>query len=213
MKKLIALLLFINFPIILNAQWVQTNLNSGIGYCLYSDDTTVYAGTDQGIYYTDDIGDPWFSIGPQDWIFSLITVGNNLIAGSNAHGIWISSDMGQNWTHPLGIDNHSVNSLCKNDNYLFAGTWGGGVFRSSDNGSSWQNIGLNGEAVEALLSMGDTIFAGGGDIQGTKINVSTDNGDSWDYRYCLIRQIELIVLLIKTENYLPVLTVYIQVTI
>jgi len=184
MKKFIILLLFLNFPLILNAQWVQTALNPGLGYCLYSDGTTVYAGTNYGVYFTNDIGEPWFSIGPQDEIMSIITAGNNIIAGSGAsYGIWITSNMGQTWAHPSGIDNQSVYSLCRNDNYLFAGTWGSGVFRSSDNGSSWQNIGLGGNDVEALASMSDTIFAGGGDIQGAKVYVSIDNGNSWDYRY------------------------------
>jgi len=184
MRKLILLLVFLIVPMILNAQWVQTNIDPGIGYCLFSDETTTYAGTENGVYYTTDIGDPWFSIGPNDWVFSVITAGSNIIAGSGAgKGIWITSDLGENWTHPSGIDNQSVNALWKNESYLFAGAWGGGVFRSDNDGSSWQNIGLDGEPVEAIFSMGDTIFAGGMDIQGAKVYFSASNGDSWDYRY------------------------------
>jgi len=184
MQKLVLYLVFLTFPLILNAQWVQTNLNPGIGYCLFSNDTTIYAGTNTGVYYTNDIGDPWFSIGPEDWIFSVITSGNNIVAGSGSDkGIWITSDLGESWVHASGIDSQSVNALCKSENYLFAGTWGGGVFRSDNNGSSWQKVGLDGEPVQAVLSLAGTIFAGGEDIIGGKVYFSTNNGDTWDYRY------------------------------
>jgi len=186
MQKLISrlLILILIFPFILNAQWVQTNLNPGIGYSLFSNDTTIYAGTNSGVYYTNDIGDPWFSIGPDDWIYSLIKAGNNLVAGSgSAKGIWISSDLGANWSNASGMENQSVYALCKNDNYIFAGTWGSGVFRSGDKGSTWQKVGLEGEPVQAVFSLADTIFAGGEDLIGGKIYFSTNNGESWDFRY------------------------------
>ncbi|MBN2425407.1 MAG: T9SS type A sorting domain-containing protein [Calditrichaceae bacterium] len=184
MKKLTNLYsLFLTIPIILNAQWIQTGLNPGIGYCLYSNDTTIYAGTNEGVFYTNDIGDPWYSIGPEDLILSLITAGNTLIAGSDAHGIWISSNMGEDWAHPAGMDNKSIRAFCKNDSFIFAGTWGNGVFRSRDNGNSWQYTGLDEQAVEALYATGDTIFAGGEYTDGVKVNFSFNNGNSWDYRF------------------------------
>ena len=183
MKKLNTIYsILLTIPIFLNAQWIQTNLNPGIGYCLYSNDTILYAGTNEGVFYTNDVGDPWYNIGPEDLIFSLITAGNTIIAGSDAHGIWISSNMGENWTHPTGMDNKSIRTFCKNDSFIFAGTWGNGVFRSKDNGNSWQYTGLDGQAVEALYAVGDTIFAGGEYTDGVKVNFSFNNGDSWEYR-------------------------------
>jgi len=184
MKKHRLLLFVLNFPMMLSAQWVQTNLNPGIGYCLFADSTTLYAGTDQGLYYTNDIGDPWFSIGPQDLIFSVITSGSNIVAGSGTgKGIWISSDMGENWSQASGMDQQSVYTLNKKDNYLFAGSWAGGVFRSGDNGSTWEKVGLDDEPVEAIFSLGEIIFAGGMDSQGGKVFFSINNGITWDYRY------------------------------
>ena len=40
----------------LEAQWIQSNLNAGLGRSLYSDGTTIYAATSQGVYYTTDAG-------------------------------------------------------------------------------------------------------------------------------------------------------------
>ncbi len=186
MKMTSIIFLCLLLPIFINAQWIQTSLNPNGGYSLYSNDTTLFAGTDRGVYYTNDIGEPWFSIGPaNEWIFSVITAGNKVIAGSDSKGIWITSDLGLNWTHPSGIDGQSVHALCKNNKYLFAGTWGGGVFRSEDDGSSWYKVGLDGEGVLAVLTIGDTIFAGSSflDENGTKVFRSFNNGNTWDFSY------------------------------
>jgi len=183
MKFLCITMLLLVYPLIIYAQWVQTNLNPGIGYCLYSDGTTIYAGTNEGVYYTETNGDPWFSIGPSDLVFSLVTAGDTIVAGSGTgKGIWYTADLGENWIKAAGIDSQSANILCKHDQFLFAGSWGGGVFRSGTNGSSWQSVGLVGEPVEAMLSVGDILLAGGMGIQGARAFFSTDNGESWDYR-------------------------------
>ena len=183
MKSMRSFLLFSIIPLTLSGQWVQTNLNPGLGYCLFSNDTLIFAGTDNGVYYTDDAGDPWFGIGPDDLVFSIITTGGRIIAGSGAgQGIWLSSDLGKNWTHSTGMDNQSVNALCRNSSYIFAGVWAGGVFRSDDNGSSWQKVGLDGDAVESLISVNDTIFASGMGTTGARVYFTANNGDSWDHR-------------------------------
>jgi len=183
MKKLTVTIITIIFPIVVFAQWVQTNLNPGIGYCLYSDGRTIYAGTDQGVYYTNDLGDPWFSIGPNDLIFAVLTAGDTIIAGSGTgHGIWLSNDQGSNWIGASVIDSNAVYALCKKDKYLFAGSWAGGVFRSNDRGKSWQKVGLDGEPVEAIFATNNIILASGMGNEGARVFFSIDDGDSWEYR-------------------------------
>jgi photosystem II stability/assembly factor-like uncharacterized protein len=185
MRKSVFVLFLLSLPIISRAQWLQTNLDPGAAYYLFSDDSGLYAGTETGVYFTSESGDPWFSIGPEDLIFSVITSGNKIIAGSGiGKGIWLSTDRGKNWDSASGILDQSIYTLCQKDNYLFAGTWGGGVFRSSDQGDTWNKVGLDGEPVEAIFSTGDTVFAGGADYRGVAtVSYSTDNGDSWVARY------------------------------
>ena len=146
MRKSVFVLFLLSLPIISRAQWLQTNLDPGAAYYLFSDDSGLYAGTETGVYFTSESGDPWFSIGPEDLIFSVITSGNKIIAGSGiGKGIWLSTDRGKNWDSASGILDQSIYTLCQKDNYLFAGTWGGGVFRSSDQGDTWNKVGLDGE--------------------------------------------------------------------
>jgi len=178
---------FIIFIIILlntviNAQWVQSLLNSNLGRTLYSDGTTIYAGSSQGVYYTNDIGNPWISIGPLRDVSFLITIGNkSIIDVGSSDGVYTTTNNGQNWNQATGL-NGAVYALAKNDDYLFAGTWAGigGVFRSSDNGDSWQPAGLANKGITDLLVVGNTIYAASPDVY-SRIYYSTDNGANWNY--------------------------------
>lgn len=166
----------------LNAQWVQSNLNAGLGRSLYSDGTTIYAATSQGVYYTSDIGDPWISIGPQyEDIFSVIKNGNKIIAGSGmGHGVFLSSDNGQTWYQPATLNNRSVYALAKSSTHIFAGTWGAGIFRSADDGETWESAGLNPRSIWDLLVVGNTLFAASPDLY-SRIYFTSDNGVTWNY--------------------------------
>src|SRR5512135_1373504 len=81
------------------AQWVQSGLNCNLGRSLYTDGTTIYASSAQGVYTTSGTGDPWFSIGPAgEDIFCVTSAGTKLIAGSlSGRGIFLSTNGGQNW--------------------------------------------------------------------------------------------------------------------
>ncbi|OGU76915.1 MAG: hypothetical protein A2V93_07575 [Ignavibacteria bacterium RBG_16_34_14] len=166
----------------LNAQWIQSSLNPGLGRSLFSDGTTIYAATNQGVYCTNDIGEPWFNIGPQNEdIFTVITVANKIIAGSGmGHGVFLSTDSGQNWYQPPTLSNHSIYTLAKNSSYIFAGSWGGGVFRSNDNGESWESVGLSGKGIMDLLAVENRLYVACPDGY-SKIYYSSDNGNTWDY--------------------------------
>ena len=167
---------------ITQAQWVQTNLNADVGHALYSDGTIIYAATALGVYYTSDIGDPWFSIGPaNEDIYCIIKTGNKIIAGSGtSHGVFLTTDNGQNWYQPPTLTNQTVYALAKNSSYVFAGTWGGGIFRSGDNGESWESAGLAGKGFKALLAVGDTLFAASPESNSI-VYFTGDNGNTWDY--------------------------------
>ena len=168
---------------ILQAQWVQSNLNSGLGRSLYSDGTTVYAATLQGVYYTNDTGDPWFSIGPQNEdIFSIVKSDNKIIAGSGTdHGVYLSTNNGQDWYQPPTLMNQSIWALAKSNTHIFAGTWGGGVFRSADNGESWESAGLDGRAIRDLLVVDNKLYAASDDFSYGRIYYTSDNGNTWNY--------------------------------
>ncbi|MBN2093392.1 choice-of-anchor D domain-containing protein, partial [candidate division KSB1 bacterium] len=104
--------------------------------------------------------------------------GEQLFAGSEYGGVFVSANSGDNW-NPVntGLTNLTVRALCANSTYTFAGTWGGGVFRSNNSSISWTpvNTGLTNLNVTSLYYSGTTLIAGtwGG------VFLSTNNGTSW----------------------------------
>ena len=107
-----------------------------------------------------------------------IVSGTNLFAGTEAGGIFLSTDNGANWT-PMsnGLTSLQVNSLAVSGSTLFAGT-SGGVFLSTNNGANWSasNFGLPANTSVNALTVSDTnIFAG----TASGVFLSTNNGTSW----------------------------------
>ncbi|HEX7357423.1 MAG TPA: T9SS type A sorting domain-containing protein [Ignavibacteriaceae bacterium] len=178
MKVLLFVLLF---PVLVSAQWTQTQLGDAqIGYNIYSSGTEVFAATLNGVYSTTDLGNPWFNIGLQNQlVFDVITSGKYIIAATEGigPGVFRSSDHGNNWLNTAGIANQSVRAFAKNSSYVFACTWGGGIFRSSDDGANWQSVGLTNKGFRSIYAAGETIFCGA-----DKIYSSTDNGNTWSDR-------------------------------
>ena len=82
-----------------------------------------------------------------------INSSGDIFAGTDASGVFRSTDNGNSWTQisnglPIGV---SVLSLAINSSgNIFAGTDGSGIFRSTDNGNNWARNGLNDRFVYSL---------------------------------------------------------------
>ncbi len=109
-------------------------------------------------------------------VFTLAAAGNNLFAGTNGGGVFVSTDGGNNWTAASnGLTLQRIRALAVSGNNLYAGTIGGTpgatpneVFISEDNGQNWRRLG-NGLAagfpqnftnqIYELVPLGDKLFA------------------------------------------------------
>lgn len=90
--------------------------------------------------------------------------GNDLLAGTNGGGVFLSGDGVSWWPKNEGLSNPFVTALAASSSYMvtFAGTAGGGVFRSTTNWGGWTaiNSGLANLSITALATFGSTVFAG-----------------------------------------------------
>ncbi len=110
------------------------------------------------------------------------TVFNNnesILAGFNGgSSLIVSTDNGANW-HEItsGLVQYSdVRAFAGNQTYVFAGTTNG-VYRCLNDGNyNWTKV-LNNVSCFALLINGNNLYAG---ALGAGINVSTDNGNTWN---------------------------------
>jgi photosystem II stability/assembly factor-like uncharacterized protein len=160
--------------------WTKLSLPDSLGvYCLLpTTGTTIYAGTQEGLYHSEDNGDSWMLLAfPTRTVQSLATKGTMMFAGLYGGGIQRSTDNGTSWTESSsGLPSSTVYSILVRGEYIFAGTNSNGVYFSSDNGNSWTQRGLLLEWVYTLALNGSTIFAG---TLGNGIFRSVDNGATW----------------------------------
>lgn len=120
---------------------------------------TVYAGTNNGLFKTTNMGESWTRIGlslADQYISSLVIDPTNpsiLYAGGRA-GIQKSLDGGQTWqAMNQGLETLNVRTIVmspRDPQTLYAGTNGSGLYRSTDGAGTWARIRLTPMSKAAL---------------------------------------------------------------
>ena len=144
----------------LPGQWLSTTLSGEAKVrALLVNGTTLYAGTNSGVWTTVDNGTTWAQansgLTTLD-VRALVLNGTTLYAGTNGGGVFRSADNGATWTATnTGLTYGAVYSLAANGTDVYAGTNGGGVFRLS--GTTWTavNTGLSANADKCIKNRGD----------------------------------------------------------
>jgi len=168
------------------AAWspVNTGLPANSIQRLYSDGTTLYAGTiGKGIIKSTDDGETWEDINSgiiNSRIAAFAVKDEYLFAASQGsiNKFFRTSDYGDTWEpvdSGLPIDKQVTSAAIK-DNYIFAAA--GTIYSSTNNGTSWESSGSGIPADNNTLSVyadGDNIFAGG-----KMVYKSSDNGLTWN---------------------------------
>jgi len=164
-----------------NSLWTSTLLDHYCFCLAISSDGYVFAGTEDGVYYSSDEGQSWEQVGssinevqclaisPSGWIFASI-----------GYGVKTYKD-GSN--HYNGLYSVNVRCLAVSSGMVFAGADNGphtpednGIYGSSDNGQSWVQSGLKKTHIQSLVASSGQVFAGA--VKGG-IYYSADNGKDW----------------------------------
>ncbi|MDP1880430.1 MAG: hypothetical protein Q8K60_05775, partial [Parachlamydiaceae bacterium] len=100
-------------------EYVLTNV---ISYCLGRLDMTIFAGTSNGVYYSDNLGGIWKSSGLQgEEVQKLITFDNKVIAFTKS-GFFKSIDRGIAWNR-FDIGLGKIVQISESNDYLIAKTY------------------------------------------------------------------------------------------
>ncbi len=204
-KLIFIFLIALSFAPNVSAQWVQTNGPYGgsgpygVGItCFAAMGTSLFSGTQDGVYRSTDSGTTWTWAGnglpntSYSGVTAIAVVGTNLFAGTSpgyeqyyGGGVFRSTDSGKSWTavnngltDTYGI---TVTALAVSGTNLFVAV-GNGVFVSTDNGGSWieADYGLNTTAIViALTSIGTGLFAETEYGSGVNVFFSSNIGESW----------------------------------
>ncbi|MEA5465890.1 WD40/YVTN/BNR-like repeat-containing protein [Leptothoe sp. PORK10 BA2] len=118
------------------ASWQQSNaglgtLDIGVVYSLPSNAKVMLAaGTEGGLFRSDDGGKNWFSVVGADQLFSVITeTEGTLWAGDDTGLLLSSSNGGDSWQSRLTLAEDPITAITGNSKVLYVGTATKGVFR------------------------------------------------------------------------------------
>ncbi len=179
-KRLIELALFATLAAVpARGQWTRLNVPVWYDACLARTDSTLFVGSDSGIFMTTNRGKTWEKrSGALNYGIMCMAARDSILILGTRGGVDVSQDRGKSWRY--GYGDTYVYALLFRDSNLFAAI-GGGIYRSSNNGSTWVEAdslppgnGKVGGAI-SLAHNGSNLYAAGE----TEVFSSTDNGTSW----------------------------------
>lgn len=171
--------------------------------------TNVFAGTQSGIFRSNNIGTTWVSAGMSNQVVrSLAVKGTDIYSGIQSLGfsgdVYRSSNNGMLWTEAsAGLNRYHCKALSVLDNDLFAsstqfsGDGYGGLFRSTNDGITWVETGLPNAFVSCISVSGKKLIAG---TQGG-IYLTTNYGTTWTVSYSSQTNNDIVALSVSENNY------------
>jgi len=163
--------------------WQLLNSDMSVNYiwALAADGNHIFAGTEQGMYVSNDNGQSWeFSFGQNAEIRSIYVKDGNVYAVTWGNGIYVSENNGDTWTSLnddiIGVPFTSI--IVMQDGTIIAGSFNSGIYRSTDAGATFENIDIDYRFVWALaLNSDGYLFAG---TYGNGVYSSIDGGLTWE---------------------------------
>jgi photosystem II stability/assembly factor-like uncharacterized protein len=179
-KLIIGCLFMISTANVCYPQWVNLNTPASRINCVDNINTTLFIGTDAGVYRSTNNGLNWVPASSglsSQFVYRMAVSGTNIfvsLSGNNV--IFLSTNLGQNWTLASGgLPNVYYYSLFASGSYLYAGT-SAGVYSTTNNGTNWVSSGLTGIIITSFAKSGSILFAG---TSGSGVYKSTDSGINW----------------------------------
>ena len=185
-RLMIAAIVFLFFSILvveIHAQWINTGVNYGTIRTMALNNESIYAGTTNGIYLSNDLGLSWVDLNNNPVtnsteVMAIAFKGSDIFIATWGPGVFRSSDNGLSWTN---VTNNMLQAglyslvVCS-DGSILAGTVGNGIYRSEDDGSSWTLV-ANVPPTWSMTINNTIIYAG---TTNFGIQRSTTNGLTWE---------------------------------
>ncbi|PKB80892.1 MAG: hypothetical protein BZY88_07720 [SAR202 cluster bacterium Io17-Chloro-G9] len=164
--------------------------------------TTIFAGTQRGVYRSTDRGDNWqrmnLTEGRIVWSLKFHPANSNVMfLGTEGSEVYKSQDGGENWEYLATISNPDAVQMAfatrilgigieaSNHNNMYAALEVGGAARSNDGGKTWQTVNGKFEGNVDLMDL-HGVAVGAADSSAVFISNrtgvwrSTDKGENWE---------------------------------
>ncbi len=149
------------------------------GFAFALSQNNYFLGSNNGVYKSNDDGLTWTGSGLTGNTINVMKFnGNNLFAGTNSNGLYISTDYGSSWNQRNnGLTTTKIKSLCFSGFNIYCGT-DSGIFISTNNGNSWNTAGmeLQGNSNFIITSNTNILFTG---TATSGVYSTTNNGANW----------------------------------
>ncbi|MFY8000552.1 MAG: hypothetical protein ACOVSW_18310 [Candidatus Kapaibacteriota bacterium] len=167
---------------------VNTGLTNQFVYALLTVGERIFAGTQLGVFISEDNGATWNKAAINQSILSLSANSTTLFAGTLFGGIFRSTDGGVSWTASnSGFTTRTILSISASTDgstVLIGTQFSNGIFRSIDNGQTWTKAENNdgGVYIQSIAMSSATSFIAVENFTGGNILSSTDKGAKWTVR-------------------------------
>jgi photosystem II stability/assembly factor-like uncharacterized protein len=168
------------------ASWISTLVMSGMSSMIVNANDTVYIGSGNGMYSSDNDGVSWRNIGPAGiGIFPLGVTRNGVILANTSTGLHRSTNGGTAWSPIDSMNRLYINALAGNQQGILWAAAYNGVYRSDDDGNHWlPTTFIPGCPVFSIgITSDNSLLVGtyGGGPEGyyETLHRSTDNGFTW----------------------------------
>lgn len=168
----------------------SNGMSVGMVTCFTEKGSYLFAGTDDGVYYTSNGGQNWAKTSTflnEKVISSFCVNGNTLFAGILGStsvsdlGVYASTNNGANWTQVnYGFPTQTtIFSMVNYNGYIYGTSTDGRIFRTTNNGGLWQlvNNGMNTfyNRVFAIAKFNNNLIVGCDD----GMFMTTNQGQLW----------------------------------
>lgn len=189
--------------------WDGISLGVDATNCLIEHKSKLFAGTTQGIYYSDNDGVTWYQGGLDTLVVksmdSYLLNNSNIIVAGTIGGVFKSDDDGMTWNKISDLVYPDCIGVF-NENKIFAGQIGavsGALFVTHDDGLSWDSA-LSGLGATYLEIVDDKIYVGGyrSEEWYGGLHLSTDGGLTWSVLYSDLESVKSSLITQNNTTYL-----------
>ena len=151
----------------------------------------LYAGSDNGVFVSEDGGSSWSPTSFNDSVTTLTVDGDTIYAGTWGQGVFRSDDAGMTWK-PIrnGLRFHEfqdgtryygeVRRILITDNNIINVMYHNGTYTSTDRGETWHDISaewLQGDSIYSMTEFGGYLWSA---VSTGRMLRSPDRGKTWE---------------------------------
>ena len=172
--------------------WLQLDDGLAMGqvYALAAHESRLYAGSENGVFVSEDRGESWLPTSFNNSVSTLTVDGATVYAGTWSQGVFRSDDTGVTWKpirDGLRVHEHegeryygNARHILITDNNIINVMYHNGTYTSTDRGETWHDIStewMGGNSIHLMTEFDGYLWSA---VSNGSMFRSPDNGKTWE---------------------------------